>query len=250
MDDPLAALAANPIFAHLSAEARQRLAASGTMRRYGRGEQVLAEGDPAGDVYALVRGAVRVFHRSRDGKEVLLKLFRVPAIFGEAESFSGMPFLQHVDAVEETDLLVLPVADVLRALATSAMGSLCMLLDVADRLAIASRNEKSLAFDPVPLRLASYLLDYGAWTNDPDAVELRLDLTQGDMAAALGVSRRAVVKEITAWQKAGILERRGKHYLMNDPTRLRRLVKRPLRLSYRMSADRLAAILAGVGSGP
>jgi CRP-like cAMP-binding protein len=106
------------------------------------------------------------------------------------------------------------------------------LVDVAARLSAATENERSLAFDSVSVRLARYLCDYGEWTNDPGAAELRLDLNQDDMAAAIAATRRSVAKDIIGWQKAGILERRGQHYRVLKPKALYEIAGRRLHLTY------------------
>jgi CRP-like cAMP-binding protein len=211
----------HPVFGLASVEARATLLAASTLRTYRDGDRVLSEGDPADRVFALLDGAVRVFHMSPEGAEVVLKLFRAPALFGEAEAFAGGHYVEHVSVVGDAEILLIPTAALRTLLEGSAMAAVSMLADVATRLAIASDHQKSLAFDPVTVRLANYLLDFAEWSNPPDATEWTLRLSQDDMAAAVAATRRSVSKDITAWQREGILERRGDHYCLKDRERLR-----------------------------
>jgi CRP-like cAMP-binding protein len=231
----------NPIFKRLAATEKARLVAASEQRRYERGEKILSEGELAEHVYLLAKGSARIFHASQ-GREIVIKVFRAPAVFGEAESLSRVPFLENVDALSPCEVLKMPIAAVLRALHSDVSAALVMLIDVSTRLAISSLNERSIAFDPVTVRLAKYLLDFGVWTNDPGAPQLRIDLTQDDMAAALGVSRRAIASDMLAWQKEGLLERRGKHYVITNPTALGRYsAPQPFSLNYSL-AERLPLI--------
>lgn len=222
MDDAAASLGRNPIFAACSAEGRAALGAASRLLTVEPGEPVLRAGEPGERVFALLEGRVRVFHLSANGDEVVVKLFRAPAVFGEAEALSGLPYQEHVAAVDRSQILAMPRAALLRLLRAEHECAVRLLVDVARRLAIASYNEKSLAFHPATVRLASYLVDYVGWTCEPGAAELPLALTQDEMAAAIGVTRRSVAKDIAAWQQEGVLERRGGRYHVRDLAALQR----------------------------
>lgn len=232
----------NPIFTAASVESRQRLAQSSVLRRYRQGDVVLAEGEPSRHIFAMGSGSVRVFHMSPVGEEVALKLFSAPAIFGEAEAFSEIPYLEHVTAVEESRILIMPPDAVLRLLRAEPECAVRMLMDVATRLAIAAYNEKSLAFNPATIRLANYLLDYARWAGKDGQQELSLDLNQDQMAQAIGVTRRSIAKDIIAWQQEGVLKRRRGGYVILEPDTLQRYSD-PQRLGLAYSLDDLRKIL-------
>jgi len=237
-------LADNPIFAVASPSGRERLVRASHSRTFAPGDPILREGQEASSIYALESGAVRVYHLAPTGEEVLLKLFRAPAVFGEAEALSGFPHQEHVAAIEESRVLVMPVREVVRLLGAEPRCALRALVDVSARLAIAAYNEKSLAFNPLTIRLASYLVDYATWTNPPDATEVCLALTQDEMAAAVGGTRRSVAKDIIAWQREGLLERRGRGYVVRDLEALRRYSDTArLKLTYALVEQRLASLL-------
>ena len=209
-------LGSNPLFAPAARESIARLASRAWLHRCVPEQLILVEGEPALNIHALASGAVRVFHMSPAGDEVTLRLFRAPAIFGEAEALSGIAYLEHVAAVEESVILSMPTEAVLELLDAEPRCAVLMLRDVAARLAISAYNEKSLAFDPVTIRLANYLIDYARWTNPEGTAEPVVRLNQDQMAAAVGVSRRSVAKDMVLWQKDGLLQRREGHYVILD----------------------------------
>src|SRR5687767_9852425 len=75
-------LRAHPLLSTLDAEALKRTVKHSKLVRFRPERRVLSEGDPPAQVFCLLSGSVRVFHRHQN-KEVLLKLFRAPALFGE-----------------------------------------------------------------------------------------------------------------------------------------------------------------------
>jgi len=229
-------LADNPIFASAPKALQEKLFSQVESREYTAGQRILTEGESAVFVYALEAGSVRVFHASSDGAEVLLKLFRAPAVFGEAEALSHATWVQNVEAVEASRLALIPPAALLEFLQAHADSAVALLLDVARRLAIASENEKSLAFDPLTVRLADYLVDFATWTNADGEKEPTVRLTQDDMAHAMGSTRRAVAGVVLEWQKEGLLTRRGRDYVLRDVAKLREK-GRPNRLALTYSLE-------------
>jgi CRP-like cAMP-binding protein len=220
-------LTRNRVFASLPGPLCARLVAAGERASFDEGDIVLSEGDTADRVFVLESGSVRVFHASPDdGLEVVLKVFRAPAIFGEAEALSSGVYVENVQTMERCEILVLPVEALLTVLREHAPTATALLVDVAARLAITAQHEKSLAFDPITVRLANYLVDYATWTNPEGEPRPLLRLTQDDMAAAVGATRRSIGKDVTAWQKERVLAREGPHYRVLDLDALRRFADR------------------------
>lgn len=211
-------LAKNPIFAPLTSSQLEILAARSVLRHFDARETVLVEGDDPDHVYALTAGSVRVFHASPSGLEVIVKIFRPPAVFGEMEVISQLPFLENVDTLEASELVMIPAQEFLTVVRANQRMALALLTDVCARLCIATHNEKGLAFQDVRTRLANFLVCYAEFDGvpTPRGVRIRLRLTQDDMATALGVTRRAVAKEILRWQRGGVIERSQGRYVIRD----------------------------------
>ncbi|MCB9556900.1 MAG: Crp/Fnr family transcriptional regulator [Deltaproteobacteria bacterium] len=228
-------LRANPVFAQASEPSLAKLANAARAVSYGVDQHIVACGEPADRVFVLVAGTVRVFHRAHNGDEVVVKVLGAPAIFGEAEALpGGLPYQENVAAVGvAARVLIIPRQAMVALLRQEPQVAYRLLLDVSHRLAIASYNERSLAFHPPTVRLANYLLDY------PCPSECRVvALTQQQMAEAIGVSRRSVNKDITAWKREGIVERHSGGYRILDAARLSNYAdSERLSLTYRLSRD-------------
>ncbi|MCA9665344.1 MAG: Crp/Fnr family transcriptional regulator [Myxococcales bacterium] len=238
MTSAAAIIARNPIFRHASSASVAALCEASTARTFAAEEIILREGEPAELVYALDSGSVRVFHGAPRAKQIVVKLFRGPCFFGEAEAFARIPWLVSAAAVEQASILCMPPRAMLEFLRREPECAVRMVIDVGVRLAIASYHERSLAFDPSTIRLANYLLDYGAHANPEREQRWRIDLTQEAMAAAIGVTRRSVAADMAAWQKEGILAREDGAYIVLDVDALVRYGDPGrMSLSYRLGDD-------------
>lgn len=218
----IADLRSNPIFVNARDETLSEVVASAARVRVGHRDTVLSEGDEPG-LFVLLSGSVRVFHASEEGHEIVVKIFKPPAVFGEMETLVGIPFLENVDGLEESELLAVPRDVAMRLLERDHAVSFALLKDLAARFCIATHNEKALAFHRVRQRLASFLAAYAVFDGEQtdSGVRLRLKLTQDDMASALGVTRRAVASEIGRWSKAGLIALEHGHYVVRDLDELR-----------------------------
>jgi CRP-like cAMP-binding protein len=208
---------ARSVFRAVAPEARRELAAASRLETFEPHGVVLSEGKPSSCVYLLVSGAIRVFHLSAGGLEVVVMFCRAPSLFGEIEAVLGIPHIENVTALERSELLFIPNDRFLHHLECDAAFARTMVADVCAKLAMASHNQKALAFQDISTRLATLLISYAAFDGKRmlDGIELELPITQDDMANALGITRRAVSKTITRWLDGGLISRRGGRYVLH-----------------------------------
>jgi small-conductance mechanosensitive channel/CRP-like cAMP-binding protein len=106
IDRVSAILAPVALFAPLTREQRDELAARAAERMYGKGERIVRQGDAGGSMFVLHRGRVRVVEAS--GGE--LAVFEAGGYFGEMSMLTGQPRSATVEAVEECQVLELTAA--------------------------------------------------------------------------------------------------------------------------------------------
>jgi small-conductance mechanosensitive channel/CRP-like cAMP-binding protein len=91
------------LFAPLTGEQRNELAARARERLYGGGEAIVRQGEAGGSMFVIDRGRVRVVEAS--GRE--LAVFTGGGYFGEMSMLTGQPRSATVEAAEETRVLEL-----------------------------------------------------------------------------------------------------------------------------------------------
>jgi CRP/FNR family cyclic AMP-dependent transcriptional regulator len=231
----LAAVSKHPLMKVLDANVLKTIVRASRLVRFGPKRPVLKEGEPPDHAFCLLRGSVRVFHRSGDS-EVLLKLFQAPAMFGEMEVISELPFMEHVTTIDPSEILHIPAA-VFRQIVKKEAAFACALAeDLAMRLCISAHNQKALAFSDVETRLANLLLDYAEFFGEPDGegIRLTLALSQGSMAHDLAVTRKAVNATLTKFKEEGLVDKREARFVILNADALKTRGSGNLRLSYRI----------------
>lgn len=230
----VATLRSHPLLAGLDGAALETLVSSGSSISQRGKRSVLKDGSTSDTVYFLLAGSVRVFHRGPKGTEVLLKLLRAPAMFGEIEVIAKRPYVEDVVTLEESQLLAVP-ASVFRVL-LSRYPDFCaaVLDDVANRFCVAARNIKAVAFADVQMRLAAVLLDYAALaaSSGPDGDVIAAPVSQESLARDLAVSRKAVQNALAALQKRGFVTKRASRYVIADKPGLENIAGMRAGLAY------------------
>jgi len=221
-EDVSALIRSHPLLGLLSASALEAIGKSGRTTRFRQNRTVMRAGRASDEVFCLLSGAVRIYHRAEDGMEVLVMLQRAPSLFGAMEVISGQPFLENAMTLEPSLIYRIP-ADLYRKLVmTQPAFARAVLTDQAQRLCRMSDNKRALAFFDVDARLASLLIDYANYSGDVqgDNIRLRLPLTQERLAQDLGVSRKSLSRSLSKLKAAGILTKRNARYVIRDITAL------------------------------
>lgn len=224
-----AALTQHPLLAGCDARMVDEVLAHGVLETFAPGAMLSREGEPA-DYWLLLRGAVRVFYRSPTGAEVTVKLFSAPAAWAEMEVLTHKPHMEDCVAVDRVLALRVRAARFVALLDEAPRFTRNVLEDTAARFYIAAQSEKKLAFAPVEERIAHLLLAYVRLFGVPmpGGVGIRVKLAHSDIAAGVGASEKSVTRALSAWQRAGILSKRSKSYVVHDTTKLEELLLHPV----------------------
>ena len=152
-------------------------------------------------------------------------MFSAPAVFGEMECIASIPHLESVACLEAVELWAIPAERFLSSLDDSPRLASGLARDLAQRLCIAAQHERSLAFDPVPTRLANMLCTYLDLFFLPTAsgARIRIPLSQEELSQSIGVAAKSVGRALRAWLDEGIVAKEGRHFVVCKPDALRAL---------------------------
>lgn len=197
--DPVAALAESRIFSALGESARKRLAAAGTIVKIGASETLFDRGDAGDAAYLVVAGEVEALASIEDGRSMRLASFGPGGIVGELSVIDGQPRSADVRATRRSELLRIPRAAVLEALADDPEAALALMATLAGHLRAADAALAIQAWGGLTEKLARLL------ASEAGAGGV-VALTQSEMARRLGVARENVNRRLRAWTEEGVVE--------------------------------------------
>ncbi len=198
-----------PLFAEMPTPALAALAARLRRRRLPAGTPVVYKGDPAGALYLIASGRVKVHEATTRGDEVILEVMGPGEFFGEMSLLDGQPRSADVSTLEPSELLLLE-GDALRETLTGHPAVAWTLLRIlSQRLRDQNDRASILMTRDVAGRVADRLLGLARsqGTLLPDGKSIRIDvpLTQSDIAALIGATRERVSRALTAFRASGAI---------------------------------------------
>jgi len=219
-------LAASPLFAGLIREDLEALAELAGERRVARDSIVVRRGNVDCALLILVHGRLRAGAVSADGREVTISLIEPGAVLGEIALLDGRPRSLDVVAMADSLLLSVERRDFLPFLRARPDLMLRLMTLLCERLRRASAAFEDVALAPLSARLARLLLTLAEahGTDTPDGVQIRLTLSQRDMAAQVAATRERVNKQLRQWHEAGVLGDRDGRLVLRQPGALRALL--------------------------
>jgi CRP/FNR family cyclic AMP-dependent transcriptional regulator len=219
-------LARVPLFASLKPDRLTELAGKLKPRSYRRGETIFHQDDPAAAMHIIRTGQVKITTTSAEGEEIILAIIADGDFFGELSLLDEGPRSANAIAMEATQTLTLQHGDFLDIMSRHPEVVKSVMVCLANRLRHADRRTEDAIFLDLPARLAKRLLELAnkRGIKIENGVEIDLHLTQQDLAAAMGVTREAVNKQLRILQNMGLLSIEGKRIIIVSPDELEKRI--------------------------
>lgn len=204
--------------ARLGQVQRDELVHLASVRFLNKGELVFQAGSPGDSTYFLETGRVKIFHQSRQGKEVVLWFCAAGEIFGLAEVCQGGNGRQvTAQACEASKVLAVRRETFQNFLEQNPSVALLVNDVLAYRLRSLGNVIQSLVENDVNERvvqlLARLVANYGRPVSNGD-VCLDIRITHQDMANMIGTTRQSVTSALNHLRRQGVLEFDANHRIL------------------------------------
>ena len=195
------------------------LARRGVLRRYRKGSLLIQEGDLGDTVFIVVAGRIKVFCIDTNDKEISFGNFGPGEYVGEM-ALDGGPRSASVITLEASTCAVITRASLLAFIAESPEFAITLLSKVIQRLRLATRDARNLAFVDVYGRLTQFLQELAQ--PQVDGTQMVSErLTHQAIASRVGCSREMVSRILKDLESGGYLRtvERRIHILRKLPQR-------------------------------
>jgi CRP/FNR family transcriptional regulator/CRP/FNR family cyclic AMP-dependent transcriptional regulator len=199
------------LFAELEGAELAALSRHASVRHYPAGAPILREAEPGDQFFVLVRGEVKVFVDSADGREVVLTHLQAGDFFGEMALFEGETRSASVSAMAESELVVLARPDFLAVLEHDFTLTKKILKTLSARLRRANDVIESLALLDVGGRLARYLLRLADESGKPpvDGYFVVNRPTHQEIGNSIGATRETVTRMLRQFEDRKLIRVQG-----------------------------------------
>lgn len=208
-----------PFFAGLRPEHREELAQAVIVARYLKNQVLFVEGQPSRSLYFILRGRVKVYRLSSDGREQILH------VLGDGEPIAVVPFFDgdgypaNAELMEDSEVAFIRYEDFTRIGRAHPEILLSMLQVLARRVRQTQEEVTELSLKSVTARLAGRLMDlaerYG--TQVENGIEINLQLSRQEMGSLIGASRETTTRLLHQFKREGVLEIDGSQIVILKP---------------------------------
>ena len=203
----LCRMTADGFLGFLSAEEADAFRAAGVRRTYGANVTLLHQADEAGSVVLLLRGRAKIAFVGT-GRETIFGVVGPDELVGELAAIDGGLRSTTVTTLEPVEALVVPRSEFLALLDRHPRIAVVILRIVARRLRYADAQRTEFATLDVAGRLAHRLLELCERFGTPQerGMEIRLPLSQEELANWVGASSEAVSKAFQLLRSLNVVE--------------------------------------------
>jgi CRP/FNR family transcriptional regulator len=213
VDDALA----RSFLADLPTEVTARLRAEGERADYPAGTTVYRAGDEP-RAALVVRGLIRVYLSSPEGRQVTVRYARPGDVLGIAVLVGG-PAGTGVQTVEPSSVLRIGARTLTEAARRDARVAWAVAEELNRRLYEVLEQTAVSAFGSVRQRVAAHLLDLASGRQQPGG-RLVARVSQQELADAAGSVREVVSRALRDLRTAGIVTTTADSVVILDPARL------------------------------
>ena len=200
-----------------------RLAAGARWRTAKPGELILDFGDPSGEVFFILGGAVQVLLRTSEGKEFLFGEIQEGGCFGELSAIDGQARSANVTARTAARLCIVTGSAFLDAVFASPPLCLNLLRLLTQRLRENGERLLEIATLPIRQRLALTLCRLARpRKGSMEMMIISPPLTHQVLAILIGARREAVSREMADMAAQGMIETTRSAIVILRPDLLRK----------------------------
>jgi len=218
MDNKLSILLNIPIFSGLSKDQVKQVGRIAVEKQFMKGKIIFTEGDKGNGFYIVVKGRVKVFKVSPEGKEYILHIVGPGETFGQVAVYTGRSFPASAEAITKIHLLFIPRTTFVELIADNPSLAMSMLAVLSLRLREFTVQIENLSLKEVPGRLASYLIYLSDEQKTGDHISL--PISKGQLASLLGTIPETLSRIFTKMDSQKLIEVNGREITISDHTGL------------------------------
>lgn len=207
-----------PFFASLSTAEIAQVNESFRIFDYAEGDTIYFSGDPAGHLYVITSGQVRLMQHSGAGKDVLLDMLKPGDFFGSLTPGDDERYTETAQAQSAACIIAITAVDFRDLMATYPQIALAVLDLTTARLQKTQETVRQLSAFSAEQRVAAVLLQLAEKLGDQQAEGLLIQtrLSREDLAQMTGATPETASRIMAQLQKDGLISSGRQWVAIND----------------------------------
>ncbi|MBC7538508.1 MAG: Crp/Fnr family transcriptional regulator [Bacteriovorax sp.] len=211
------------IFCGLGTPETEDLSRHKIINTFKKGQTIFMQGNHPSGIYCIGNGNIKLTQIGNDGKETILKIAQGGDILGHQNIFTEDSCSATATAMKDTEICFIDKKYILKVIENNPNVAMNIIHKLSRDMSSAENKLSSLHQKNVRERLAELILslkkshgvmDGGSWKID-------LKLTREEMAKMIGTSHETLIRFMTEFKEAGMLEQVGKIIFIKNELELK-----------------------------
>lgn len=195
------------------------------VNHFKKGTKICDKDDEINRLYFVVKGKVKVYTITPEGKKLILRFINSLAIVGDIELIQNSKAHNVVEACSDVETISISFEVIRKTMLHEPIFMSFLLENIASTLKISTGFTALNLLYPVEVRVASYLLSISTdstgkvYKADIDSVSV------SSIADFIGVSYRHVIRVLQKFYKENLIEKKNGTILIKDFNRMQEIAK-------------------------
>ncbi len=195
------------------------------VRNMGRKEAIFHEGDELRSIFFINKGKVRTFKMNNDGKELVTGLHGPGDFLGYMSVLEGGRTNESAEAMEESELAVIPREEMLALLYKDRDVSIRFIKMLTREVKEKEAGLLELAYASVRQRVAQALLRLHQRYGENGDPGLGVRISREDLATIVGTATESLIRTLSDLKEDRMIEMQGREIRISDIARLEKLAR-------------------------
>ncbi len=205
-------------------EAIRELTSGRVINKYRRKQLIFSEGNHPQYLFYVLKGKVKVFKSSDDGKELTVGLYAAGDFLGYIALLEEAPYKVSAEALEDSEVSLIPRDDFSGMINKNPGVARQFILLLAKNNNEKSEQMVQLAYNSLRKRVANALLMLRRKYQDTASPKFSIHISREDLANLSGTATESLIRTLSDFRQEKLIEINGGDIVILDERKLERMV--------------------------
>jgi CRP/FNR family transcriptional regulator, cyclic AMP receptor protein len=196
----------------------ETLTSDRNINKYKKKQLIYSEGNHPSRLFYIQKGKVKTFKSNDDGKELTVGLFGAGEFLGYVALLEGTPYKENAEALDETEVAVIPKQDFEELLNSNRDVSRKFISLLANNITDKQEQLVKMAYNSLRKKVADALLSLYKKYNTP------IDISRENLAAIAGTATESMIRTLGDFKTEKLIEIKDGYLIILNEKKLGSLV--------------------------
>jgi CRP/FNR family transcriptional regulator, cyclic AMP receptor protein len=173
---------------------------------YRRKEIVFSEGNHPNRLYFLLKGKIKVYKRNEDGKELVTDLYSPGDFFGYVALIEGTVYQDTAEAMEESELSIIPREDFELLLSNNREVALKFISLLANNVSEKEKHLLGVAYNSLRKKVADALIALQKKYKQNEEERFAINIKRDSLASIAGTATESLIRTLSDFRNEGLID--------------------------------------------